>query len=355
MEVSLTKAEKKATKAKTKKVAKKKTKAVVSKMLGDTAPFRKRMQAESRYLATILDPFNVTGVKVPDEHCMPTAVAHCRAWAPFAANTGIDQVFGFAVAVGQLDTGATSLYSVSTTSTGGAITWNGVGPKSYQNTFANLVSQLRPVSSALKLQYLGTELNLSGKFIPFFIPSMAAITGTTILPTTVANAELLTYSDSIPIQSNRRSCTVRWLPQDTQSRAFGGLGATTVNINNNNKGYIGILMYGTNQSSTASPGEAIWCENFEFCPSNNLVNLISTSASPSDPIEMAVVNNAVAHAPDISVQQVADRQFDKNPGAHLPKPDDSPPLFERILGGVEKLASTGTKVATTVAPLLAML
>jgi hypothetical protein len=277
--------------------------------------------------------------------------------ATSSLGTGLS-VGGVAVAVGQIDVGINSILTPSAGSSDSSITWNSTTGKVYANTIASTCLQYRVVSAAVQGMYLGTEFNLSGKFIPFFIPATAVLSGlaSAALPGNAGAAEVFTYSDSLPIQSNRRFCTSRWLPQDSNSLNYtvpGALGTT--GTNGSFRGWIGFIIVGC---PNATPFE--WClkENLEFVPLNSVVNLIQTSASPSDPIEMAVASNALSRSADAATMQPnKPLTMNKESGHEVvpSKGSDSATLFEKVLSGVDKLSDVGGKVASTVGPLLAML
>jgi len=382
-----------------KKVAKKKVKKEVVK-LESKKPLneRQRLAKMSPYFASLMDPLNVVGAKIPDVCMIPTGTAQAvqRIQVPIDS-TG---VVGLVNLVGRNYTfygaGASDYYVITGVAPApgkpgippsfrnlprgfvaraiekkldSKVASTPVGPqnlyyngytKAYGLELVNSTDRARVVSSMLYATYQGSPLSAKGRFTTMFV---SGTTGQQILPSTTG-ALLSEFPIINTYPASKGFCMSRYLPIDETSFSFTGL-QNPGNEDSNSYGAQLILLDGGN------PGDVVEftiVENYEFVPNSSQVNLIQATPSYNDPIEFAAVGNTIANDPLIAVQAPIKDILAGSPSA--PRPSTMTPqaasehasgsgFLDSLISGVGKAWDVGSKIAKELpaiaAPLLAML
>jgi len=356
-------AKKPAKKAAKKKVAKKKAKSTISKLL---APNLLHM---SEYLQELLAPETHYGCKIPDPDTSLSFTAHCiQRVQPAVTSPGpsATSAVGVAMFVGSL--GVASLpsgydYAILTpTGTADNLLFT-PAVKSYASILTNkLTLAQRPVSASLTCSYNGSTQTDQGRFIVGFLPGpYFTATSTYTFPSITS---LLTFPFISTFPAARRFGRVRYLPTDALTLCYNNTGNGNFplrTIAGAQYGWLFIIIDGAQVNNMA---EFTMTENYEAIPALNAVNLISSTPSKSDPIELSMVSNALAKKPQISVEQapqqtLAGTAVVQTPMSASPVNTQAPPIpkseetfFERILNGVEKYGPLVARGAELVGSLL---
>lgn len=270
----------------------------------------RRRGFNSPYYLSLMAPWKVQGVKIPDEITCPSFTLQREervALQQVIDSTSVD-VTGIAVVLGGYNTSKD--YYVITGSSAGALTWTPSNGAT-QSTLVAVASALRVVSAGLTITSEATDNNDAGRFICAFIPGGSnAITFSTgssqwTIPTTIASLLNLPYVTTVPV--SKGFAEVKYIPSDPQALAYvppsivpqRSPGATPV---------YGILIIAAD-GLTKGAGisfEATIFENAEALPAKSNTSLTDVEASFSDPIELAMVNNTLATQPEFPVTQSVD-------------------------------------------------
>lgn len=318
----------------------------------------------SRYLQSILDPWNVRGSKIPDEITLPSF--------PMNATTKI--VLNAATSTAPGPTGRGLVYTVGSSNplnsgkyvalnplNATADTYTSVGPVGNWQPglqLGNVGSSVRPVSAGLFVNCQGSENTNQGRIIIGFIPPndplcSIAISGSNITATALDNAA---FSTSFPL--SKVSGRAIWIPIDDIARSYQLSGSTTLGTSSIRAGNgTASVTYGLlfalidGVAATALPQlEFIASENFEVIPISSQVNIAQPEVSTSDPIEMSLASNFLAKRPTLAAYQPTASAVTGTPisGSSLTRPDrgDGTTIMDKILGGL----MTGAKVAGKLAP-----
>lgn len=320
--------------------------------------------SQSQYLASIFDPLANDGCKIPDLITVPSATAQCVQRIQVTVNAG--GVAGVTMCFGR--TSGADYFTTSGTATSGAPAWNASASKSYGAGIAANCQSKRLVSAAVYYEYQGAPLNRKGRAILDF---GSASTIFTYPPTASVSSDLLThpYASDLNVADVPHGM-VRYVPQDNNS--FGYNAPT----NTYAFGWAVIFIDGATAGDIV---EFTFCENYEFQPLSQQLNLITPSPSISDPLEMSVAANAVSSIPEFPILQPPRDPLTQTlgPGAlgissakgkmpvKIHSPSESshtgrePTFFERFLGGVKKVLpgvkkalAFGMDLASLLGPLL---
>jgi len=165
----------------------------------------------SEYLATLLDPENIAGAKVPDLINFPTGTFQLTYDNTLTVAASPADGVAFLVTpnlnvANQLSTGAN-------VAAGGIFTYTS-NPLPGLAQAVGIYKAFRPVSGIIYAEYTGTTLADSGTIVGALLPR------STSTPTTYTSAIAQPYSKSLPV---RGGIVVRWKPEDNADYEFGSL------------------------------------------------------------------------------------------------------------------------------------
>jgi len=318
----------------------------------------------SRYLNSVLDPFNECGARIPDEITAPsfpsqTIIKYIATAQPAsgAGNVGT----GLAVVVGQ----ATSTYALKLCSllpnavanqyvTGNISTaWPG------GSQIVTIGSMARIVSAALSVQVLGSLNNNQGRILIGYLPPGSPLqsisTATTV--TLVETFAQATYLADIP--ASKVIGRALWLPLDDIARSYcpPGFDTKTAARGQVSSGFsyqFGQLFCIVDGLTAGVQVEFQIAENWEIIPASNQLNIVQANASKSDPLEMACASNFLADNPTVAQHQPESLQITGTPSSgmvHTGGRDAGPSFLDSVMSGL----SGGLKVAKKIAPFAAEL
>jgi hypothetical protein len=386
--------DKKIVKQEVKDIAKKKAKKVIKKQ-EQKQPLneRQRLAKMSPYFASLMDPLNVSGAKIPDACMIPTGTAKLVQRVQVPIDSG--GVCGILLCVGREYTfdGSTpeDYYVISSLSSaasrpprlgkskigkskeGGtqvkkiAVTPTPPSPLYYTGytksgglQFQSNVDRARIVSACLYCTYQGSPLNAKGRFISMFC---GGSTGQDLTPS--STALLLSQFPIInTYPASKGFCMSRYLPMDESSYLFSGVNPPS-NTDSDAYGFCMIVLDGGN------PGDVVeftMVENFEFVPNSSVLNYVQATPSYNDPIELASVGNTISNDQFIAVQAPVKDILAGSPSSTPPQAmalqsaDEHAKgsgFLDSFINGVSKAWDVGSKIAKEVpaiaAPILAML
>lgn len=249
-------------------------------------PSKGLLDNNSRYWASLRDPFRVVGAKIPDVGAQPSITfSSTYRWTQTVDANG---VVGARVIPSSF--GAIS-YIASYTSTS-ATTWN------FTNVTAdpsgvlandNMFVGARIVSCGLAVEYAGTSLDNKGLFTGAFQPSTDS-TGLTSV-TAMAN-----YNGAIQIPVNKsRGIMAVYKPTDYDSFNYIKPSTSAAGAAERD-GTLNVV--GTGMTPNAQVVFVIKT-NYEAIPTTSTFSLIQPSSSKHDPIELSLVMNSIEEEPAV--------------------------------------------------------
>jgi len=186
---------------------------------------RTNIKKMNPYLATLKDPENISGIKVPAMCGAPTGTYQVT----YETITAVDANGHYAICAfpqGALGGGAAGIGAVSVstaTDAAGVITWgNGFQPLGTQSS-STIYRQVRAVSACLKLEYIGNTSQDAGIIIGGWSPYHGDNTTVTAnvpagaRPASTVLAMGTSYTQTYPLRNG--SC-ITWRPQDEQAFEF---------------------------------------------------------------------------------------------------------------------------------------
>jgi len=337
----------------------------------------------SRYLQSVLDPWMVAGAKVPDEITAPSAAFQMitklilTAVFPGAGNPcGVGVIYRVGSSV---DTATfskcRSLVPASSSSYGtggGSVGVRQVNPGVPQ--LAAVAQMARPVSCGISLSFQGASVSDQGRVVVAFLPPgdpsgwinlLQAVDATTLLQASTSSLTAATYS--VDLAARKGYIRGVWFPIDAIARSYLCVSTSTLNrpagsAPNSVEQYGALVVLADGLDSSSLPNvEVTIAENWEFMPTNNATNIVSPTASPSDPLELAAASNVLASNPLTCVTQSPKETAVGTPlvagmkaGGSVVK-TNHPSFLDSVFSLVEKGVEVGKKVAPVAGALLAML
>lgn len=275
------------------------------------------LKSKSPWYASLRDPVQGAGAKIPDETGINTAtmqlvqkvsvsinaqgVAGVEVISPYINNCGVGQV-------------SENWKSTASTATGAALTW------SSNNNFTNASSMIsvaqahRVVSAGVFAEYEGSSLNDTGDFTCYFLPYAPNAN------TQIASIQSRYGTSIIPVNKARRKpAAVLWFPINYESQSYKDFlspQALTFGAGDSERWTMGIIAQGLQPTS----GTVLFtfCVNYEFVPTLNTVDYITPSASPIDPIEEQLVQQWIAE--DQMTGMFPSSMVDVQPGSQVVEP-----------------------------------
>jgi len=387
MEISkskLSKELKQIAKSETKDKKKKKIKGKVAKVL-NKGRVNNYLMGINPYAQTLLDPFHVRGVKIPDIITTPSATFSITLRNTLTVNAsgvcgliwgyGVSGVFPVFTPLGGLvpyDNGLVSpgTYCVgcqlSPTATTAALLTGAVVDQqlplynSAASSVASLFSSTRLVSFGSTIEYIGSGLNAQGKI------TVASEPRQTFRDTSKVAAATLSLNDVLSLRSSQTASvtlegasTAVYFPQDSQSTSY--ISTRTVYPNAQFTplqamgGEIYLIVDGA-VSGQSFQVTSVW--NFEGIPLLNQMDLIQTSVSKSDPIAESHAMNIVQSAPRVAPvnalrgSESSDSKQLTSALVQSDHPKQEKGMLESILDSIPDVVDKGLAVAEKVAPMV---
>lgn len=373
------------------KSPKKKIKRKVAKVLNHGLG-KNYLTSWNPYLQTILDPFHVTGIRVPDLITTPSGTfsikdmrtltvnangicgllygmgiagnfpnyTPCGGLSPWNSGLAIPGSYNVGINIGVNSTAAILLQAGS----------SNIALSKFNSTsssVATLYSSVRLVSFGATIQYTGSALTAKGSIIATSEPRETYGYSNKVAGATLTLDDMKALRSavevSVPLEGG---ATAVYFPQDSMSTNYY---STTTNYTLSQfprsvlGGEVGLIVNG------ATPGDtfavtAIW--NFEGVPFTNQLDLVSTSPSKSDPLAMSHAANTISDTKPIISQPISMAQDGK---AQVTKDESQsinhhkaevaqPTMFENFVGMLDKVPSVvskGMAIAESLSPLLTAL
>jgi len=268
---------------KAKSKAGRKTKKGIVKRYGRGA--HKMLKGLNPYLETILDPFSIYGVKIPDFNMAPSVTF--TTVDRFNGTANATFCCGAFVQCGLFD-GAYATNGAGATSL--AYTWNAFVNLASAPTVTNQTfNGVRLVSAGLAASYEGTTLSDSGRFICGFVPRQ---TGLALPPASMTEASSSAQVQALPMA--RKYAQAVYFPQDPSSLLYQPPGATSGStFGQQAQGYIFIMSDGMVAGQVIQ--YTLVC-NWEATPQNSTLSWLSPTHSPSDPLALSHASNVISNS-----------------------------------------------------------
>ncbi len=309
-----------------KKAEKKMIKRDVATVLNKNALQRKMLVGMNPYLQTLLDPFNIGGVRIPDMNIYPSGTFQIVDRRTLTVNSsGVCAIaYGFYTVASSAAQGGSLTpvnisgsgsqpYCVGMTSVAATAStsdlFNGASPVflsgwgSNADIVPSFYTKARLVSAGLVVQYLGAPLNAKGKMSFAFAPRNAL---RTYSQSGLSVSRLLSVPGARIVPVNTlMSPMVLYQPQDGVSLEYVDLTSTSVATNSsvwdtdaNLRAAVGGEMVVALDGCVAA--DTVQCTlvlNYEGIPRTNALNIVSTQQSPNDPISLNHAFNFIQDAP----------------------------------------------------------
>jgi len=339
------------------------------------------------YLKSLLDPFGVRKVKIPDD-----VTTHSCAYSVtqrFAINTDASGFCG--IALGQVnvnvgnagvgpftfsgsmipcqwvDAAPVTSYAIGYQlgSAAGVIFGDTTRPiilsqwsttnNSIPNTFANN----RLVSAGARLTYIGTVLNAQGLITAWSNPR-ETYGNNNVVASGGLSVGFLQQLENSSVYSvpKEGGCMVAYLPQDPISQQYCPAKHTeTYNSESSVKFYCGEMGFIVTGAVASQSFEVELCLNYEGEPYLNSFSLTQATPSKSDPIALAHAANVIADVKPIAgiSKSMATKAVPVADAMELHAPNSNPTMLESVLGAVgsvSKAMPAVSQIAQTMGPLI---
>lgn len=374
-----------------KKSKKKKIKKKVAKVLNH-GNVKRWLLGWNPYLQTILDPWNVRGVRVPDIITTPSGTFSIRDQRTLTVNAnglcgilygmGISGVFPTYTPCGALCPYNTGLPTLGAYAVGVRLGANSssssilaAGSANIQlskfdssvSSVATLYSSVRLVSFGVSIQYTGSALSAKGKI------TMASEPRETYGQSNkVANASL-TLDDIAALRSSsvtsvplKGGASAVYFPQDATSVSYYST-QTNYGLLAFPRAVLGGEVYCVVDGATANETffvTAVW--NFEGIPFSNQLDLVATQPSKADPLAMSHASNVISDlkptlSTPVSVNsggaEIEGQKESQSITHHETNDKETPSLFENFVGMLDQvpsLVSKGMAAVESLSPVVSM-
>ncbi len=273
-----------------------------------------RLKKSSPWYASIEDPLHGADAKIPDETGVETGtcqlvervqlksnaqgVAGLKVISPYinsVPNTNGAKGAGRNLQYPSTTAGTLSIDWGSTNYTGGA--WNTNSGEPFESTagLQQITNQHRVVSAAMYVQPEVSLADASGEYCLFM--------------SDWSNEASATYTDylnryksvSIPLNSPTNSAVIRWFPvarQDWSFKSFIRTNGTSLTNDDDRDLSTPYWNFGFLSNCPADVSFRLTIVvNYEFIPKNNVLNVLDTSPSPQDSMEVDLVERWVQDMP----------------------------------------------------------
>jgi hypothetical protein len=243
--------------------------------------------AANPYLATICNPDEVRGIKVPDPITYPSGT-YCFE-ADGTTPVGVDGNIIIAVNPWGVQTSGSSsstsaiIIGPSTALTSGfGTTANPLVAQVTNPSVAAMMANVRVVSAQLEVFCLTSPLNTTGRFCTAQLPH--GTSGLALATFAACSALPFSFTD----HAAKGAC-VRWLPADVVEHEYSNLSNSSAvwginasgNLNSTAAYYSGMFISGSGLAA-GSVGWRIVC-NYEYLPAADAIDFVNPSPSPSNP------------------------------------------------------------------------
>jgi len=251
------------------------------------------------YLATILDPENVRGVKIPDAITLPTGTWTFTSDGNFtldATGAGVMYVMPVLAVNSGTSTGQYAVITQSSPTSGNL--YDTLGPVPPNANISNTIARLRPVSGSLRVWSTQPAINISGTCCSFYLPEGSTSVALGGGLTTFNSFTALPYNS---VNHMADGGNARWMAGDPSEFDFedvGGLtslagytvtGAGKAQLLGLTPGVsgIGVAVTGSNASSQCRYRVVI---NYEITPQSDVLSFIDREPSPTNQAWLSGVN-----------------------------------------------------------------
>lgn len=293
-----------------------------------------RLQKRSPWYSSIVDPLHGSDAKIPDDTGVETGT--CQLVERYTAVSNASGVAGFRIVTPYLNKCINAgtvigknTQRLSTTATPTSLIWGEITAGVFQSgngiPFASvsglqsITNSHRIVSAALYVQPEVSLANNSGEYCMFSHGFSAS-------GSPLYNDYLNDYkSIAIPLSAPTNTGVVRWYPvskQDWSFKSFLRTDGSSLTYDDD----------GANSVPYWSMGFISTCEaavtfrvtvvvNYEFIPRDNVLNVLDTSPSPQDSMEVDLVERWVQDMP--LAKPISNNNVSSSPSAVIPAPGDN--------------------------------
>lgn len=350
---------------------------------------KKALVGMNPYAATLLDPFSVRGVRVPDNVEYPSVPFSLTQRSTLAVNSNAFAMITFGVfgnngtpnlnarLVPTPSNTANSSYTLGSTSGGGAsvndvfggvMGANGPNPLRWAQWSAlaspvpNLYNKVRLVSFGATVQYIGSLLNSQGKITLVAVPRNFFANRLASAPLTLD--QLLAAPGAMVVSVPLKGAgTVLYKPQDNISLEYTSLAFNQDALSNNENG-LGAELYICIDGAVANQSFLVtFTGNYEGIPATGtfMSSMLDATPSKADPIALSHALNIAASTPSClpsqptAISTTASVSSTSGHEVHAPHEDQDKSMFEKLFDGLELGLDKGAKLAKKVSPLASTL
>lgn len=363
------------------KAEKKKIKRDVAKVLNKNSRIQERFALENPYAETLLDPFNTTGAKIPDDQLYPSGTFSLTKRVTITTTTngyasislGQYRESGISASAGALVPqnvgagnarnyilgqyfGSGATLSTSNMTPGSTVANDAIFWDSWNNSALGIptfYSQARLVSFGATIQYTGAPLSAAGKLL-------GAYTAKNDLGQTAAISwdRLAQVPGAVMVPINElEGLTVLYKPVDYDSFNYKSL-VTYHDLGSalaRDEFCDGTLWIFVDSAGASASLTLTIRAHYEGIPYLNSYDVVQPTPSPHDPIALAATLNVVQEAPSVipSAEPAMNmaQAIPSNLNSHIGKTAKKSSVMEQVEGVIRK----GLKFGKKVAPLAGMI
>jgi len=244
------------------------------------------------WAATLVDPFGVHGIRLPDDVVTPSCVASLRQRITVSAVQSTTDLSKYAAGINFFGT-SSSGYQVcnSYNSTSGTVAWGSLSDLNGQSTLVQLARRYRIVSAGIAVQGTNAMAQNQGKNICMFIPG-----GDNAGPITPSAVSSMTTYENVDVQPlNAQSiCSVCYVPTDKSNYDYHGVSANAAGtVGATNYYYPGTLSWVATGIDASASFEVVICLNIEYLPNSNVLSFVNVLPSIYNPTALKLgLNNS---------------------------------------------------------------
>lgn len=293
------------------------TKGLRSKMPKSQQTIHNRLKTKSPWYQSIIDPIRGADAKIPDETGVETGTLQLI--QKFAVTTNLEGITGFRILspyINNVPTGLTdpevgSNYQVinPTSANGSSMQWGAANvstgvftngsslPFDGVDEMQSVSGGHRIVSAGLYVQPECSTLDDKGEYSMFVIPMDSTATP--------LYSDYMNFykSNTIPLNSGKAGNAL-WYPIDRTMCSFHDFVspnatafAQTTDGPSDNASYLWNIGFVTSGCEEGVTFRVTVCINYEFIPLYNVLNILDSSPSPCDAVEVDLVENWVQEMP----------------------------------------------------------
>jgi hypothetical protein len=307
----------------------------------DTGAIEKRLLKQSPWYASITDPLQGAGAKIPDVVGTPTATSQMVQYVTVPVNAngvaGLKITCPYMLRADAPTAGPTNFYVTNPAATPTVLSWgNGAGGSgsniftgnsALTGTATSISVSLynRVVSAAVYADYEGTDLQDSGDFTCWYSPAKLNTVQAIIGASGNSVAQNLYGSSIIPINRGM-PVKVLWFPLSEGDYSYGSFLASDatrvqeflIADGDTQAWELGIAAQGIAVSTGAIKFTMV--VNYEWIPRNNFTSLVAPQPSPIDPMEEQIVIRGMESLDTTGVSTT--KRADAQPGTQRTAPTE---------------------------------